>query len=283
MIEIKQVTKQYANGRKPALDQVSFKVRNCKVYGLLGPQGAGKTTALSIIAGVTPPSKGTVLINGYDIQKQPLAAKRQIGYLPEEPVLFPDLTPYEYLTFIAEARGVKGELCHAQVKEAIALMGLVSVQDRLIRHFSKSYRRKVGLAGTLLGNPELILLDEPTAGMDARQAMETRSLIRRLGQTKTVIVTSHILSDMIELCDHMVILSEGQVVADGAPDALDTLKPALEDLFAAMTRQADEVPTAEYEDEPDGEAEDPTEESVPDTVSVPENTAEEATDGKEGL
>ncbi len=250
MIEIKQVTKRRAGGLKPVLDSVSFKVRNRKVYGLLGPKGAGKSTLMDIIAGVSAPTEGTVLINGYDIVKQPIEAKKQIGYLSETPALFPDMTPSEYLTFVAEARGVKGELCDAQVKEAIALTGLISVKDRLIRGISKSYRRRVGLAATLLGNPDLILLDEPTEGLDAHQVNETRELVRRLGLSKTVIISGHVLSELTSLCDHIVVLSEGRVEADDVPDALASHKPSLEDVFAALTRQSTEVPTVDYEDDP---------------------------------
>ncbi len=273
MIEIKKITKCYAPIAAPALKQISFTVRNCKIYGLLGPKGAGKTTILDIIAGVLPPTEGTVLINGYDILNQPKDAKRQIGYLPEEPMLCPDMTPYEYLSFIAEAKGVKGELRHAQVKEAIALLGLISVQDRLMRHFSESYRRKVGLAATLIGNPDLILLDEPCEGLDARQTMEVLSLIRRLASSKTVIITGHILSDMISLCDHIILFSDGRVVADGAPETLIETNPDLEELFATLTRQANEVPTIEYEDN-----EHASTEISPDELSDPEDE----TDDKEG-
>ncbi len=265
MIEVKHLTKRYAKGSKPALDDVSFTIRNRRIYGLLGPVGAGKSTAMNVIAGVLVPTDGTVLINGYDIYKQPIAAKRQIGYLPEQPPLFGDMTPYEYLVFIAEAKGVKGDAIDAQVKEAVALTGLVSVQDRLIRHLSKGYKQRVGIAQALLGNPDIIILDEPTEGLDARQANETWELIRRLGSSKTVIVSGHILAELTSLCDHIVILSEGRVVADDAPDALATHEPSLEDVFAALTRQATEVPTVDYEDAP-------TDDGTEQVDTVPEET-----------
>lgn len=248
MIEIKQVTKRRADGLKPALDGVSFKVRNRKVCGILGPKGAGKSTIADIIAGVSAPTEGTVLINGYDIQKQAADAKKQIGYLAAPPALFTDMTPYEYLHFVAEIKGVRGELRDAQVKEAVALTGLTSVQDCLIRGISGSMKQRVGLAATLLGTPDVILLDESMEGMSATQINETRQLIRRLAQTKTVIVTGCVLVDMMDLCDQIVILSEGRVVADGTLDELAAHEPPLEEVFAALTRRAVEVPTVDYED-----------------------------------
>ncbi len=249
MIEIKQVSKHRAKGLKPVLDGVSFKVRNRKICGILGPKGAGKSALLDIIAGVSDPTEGTVLINGYDIVKQPIEAKKQTGYLASPAALFPDMTPFEYLHFVAEARGVKGELREAQVKEALALTGLLSVQDRRICSISAGLKQRVGLAAALLGNPDVILLDESTEGMLASQINETRELIRRLAQTKTVILGGHILSDMLELCDQIVILSEGRVTADGTPEELVASEPSLAAEFAAMTRRADEVPTVEYDDD----------------------------------
>lgn len=253
MIEVKNLTRWRGKGLPPVLSDVSFKVRNRKIYGLLGYHHTGKSTLLGIMAGALESDEGTVLINGYDIRKQPLEAKRQIGYLPQTPPLLPEMTPYEYLSFVAEVKGVKGELRHAQVEEALALTGLTSVQDRLIGHLSKGHKQRVGLAQALLGNPDIIMLDEPTAGMDGHHTTETRELIRRLGQTKTVIVSSHILTELTDLCDHIILLSEGQVIADDTPEALMALVPSLEDLFATLTRQAAEVPTVEFEDTEDAE------------------------------
>ncbi len=250
MIEIKQVTKRRPKEAGPVLDCVSFKVRNRRICGLLGPKGAGKSALMDIIAGVSVPTDGTVLINGYDIQKQAAEAKKQIGYLAAPPALYPDMTAYEYLNFVAEVKGVKDELREAQVKEALALTGLASVRDRLIKHLSVGMKQWTGLAATLLGNPDVILWDEPTEGMISTRINEARELIRRLAQTKTVILGGHILSDMMDLCDQIVILSEGRVVADGTPDELASLAPSLEQEFAAMTRRANEIPTVEYDEEP---------------------------------
>ena len=212
MIEVQTLTKVY--GGKTAVEDVSFKIRNGRIYGLLGPNGAGKSTTMNIIAGCLSPTEGTVLINGYDICDQPTEAKRQIGYLPEQPPLFTDMTPAEYLTFVAEAKGVSEELLDRQVKEAMQVTDILSVKDRLIRNLSKGYRQRVGIAQAMLGNPDIVILDEPTVGLDPQQLTEIRALIRKLGEKLTVIISSHILSEISELCDHVIILSEGHVVAD---------------------------------------------------------------------
>ena len=220
MIEIQGLTKKY--GSRTAVDNVSFKIRNGHIYGLLGPNGAGKSTTMNIIAGCLAPTAGTVLINGYDICDRPIEAKRQIGYLPEQPPLFGDMTPFEYLCFVAEAKGVKDDLIDRQVKEAMEVTDLLGVRDRLIRNLSKGYRQRVGIAQTMLGTPDIIILDEPTVGLDPRQLTEIRALIRKLGEKLTVIVSSHILSEISELCDHVIILSEGRVVADDDMAALES-------------------------------------------------------------
>lgn len=219
MIEVKGLTKKY--GAHTAVNNVSFKIRNGRIYGLLGPNGAGKSTTMNIIAGCLSPTDGTVLINGYDICDQPIEAKRQIGYLPEQPPLFGDMTPFEYLCFVAEAKGVKDDLIDRQVKEAMSVTDILPVKDRLIRNLSKGYRQRVGIAQTMLGTPDIIILDEPTVGLDPKQLTEIRALIRKLGEKLTVIVSSHILSEISELCDHVIILSNGQVVANDDMAALE--------------------------------------------------------------
>ena len=218
LIEVKGLTKVYGN--KTAVDNVSFKIRNGRIYGLLGSNGAGKSTTMNIITGCLSPTEGTVLINGYDICKQPIEAKRQIGYLPEQPPLFTDMTPLEYLTFVAEAKGVSADLVDRQVKEAMTLTDLSLVQDRLIRNLSKGYRQRVGIAQAFLGSPDIVILDEPTVGLDPKQLSEIRALIRKLGSKMTVVISSHILSEIAELCDHVIILSEGRVVADSPMEDL---------------------------------------------------------------
>ena len=219
VIEVQNLTKIY--GGKTAVENVSFKIRNGRIYGLLGPNGAGKSTTMNIIAGCLSPTEGTVLINGYDICDQPTEAKRQIGYLPEQPPLFTDMTPAEYLTFVAEAKGVADDLIDRQVKEAMTVTDLLSVKDRLIRNLSKGFRQRVGIAQAMLGNPDIIILDEPTVGLDPQQLTEIRALVRKLGEKLTVIISSHILSEISELCDHVIILSEGHVVADNSMAELE--------------------------------------------------------------
>ena len=221
MIEVKQLTKCYDKDRPAALTDVSFKIRNRKIYGLLGPRGAGKSTALSIMAGAVAPTEGTVLINGYDICQYPMEARGQIGYLPQNPPVFDDMTPYEYLLFVASVKGVSGEKAEAQVKEALAVTGLLSVEDRLIRRLTLGCKRRIGLAQALLGNPDVLILDEPLADLDPLRMGEIKDLIRKLGQTKTVIVSGHVLAEIKSFCDHIIILSKGKVVADDVPEALE--------------------------------------------------------------
>ena len=221
MIEVQNLTKVY--GQKTAVENVSFKIRNGRIYGLLGPNGAGKSTTMNIMTGCLSPTEGTVLINGYDICVQPIEAKRQIGYLPEQPPLFGDMTPAEYLTFVAEAKGVSDDLIDRQVKEAMQVTDILSVKDRLIRNLSKGYRQRVGIAQAILGAPDIVILDEPTVGLDPQQLTEVRALVRKLGEKLTVIISSHILSEISELCDHVLILSEGKLVADSAMDELMAL------------------------------------------------------------
>ena len=237
MIEVQNLTKVY--GGKTAVENVSFKIRNGRIYGLLGPNGAGKSTTMNIMTGCLSPTEGTVLINGYDICDQPIEAKRQIGYLPEQPPLFVDMTPAEYLTFVAEAKGVSDELIDRQVKEALQVTDILSVKDRLIRNLSKGYRQRVGIAQAILGSPDIIILDEPTVGLDPQQLTEIRALVRKLGEKLTVIISSHILSEISELCDHVIILSEGHVVADD--DMAELEARVSPETTLRMTVKADEA------------------------------------------
>ena len=212
MIEIKQLTKYY--GTHVAVDCLNFKINNGRIYGFLGPNGAGKSTTMNMIAGCLAPTSGTVRINGFDIFEEPIKAKQCIGYLPEKPPLYDELTPFEYLRFVAEAKGVSYERALRQVHEVMELTQIDGVKDRLIRNLSKGTRQRVGIAQALLGNPDIIILDEPTVGLDPKQITEIRALIRRLGEIKTVIVSSHILAEISETCDHVLILSEGKLVAN---------------------------------------------------------------------
>lgn len=218
MIEVRNLTKRY--GPNTAVDNISFTIEPGKIYGLLGPNGAGKSTTMNIITGCLAATEGTVRVNGHDIFEEPLEAKRSIGYLPEIPPLYTDMTPYEYLMFVAEAKGVEYESTFRQVREVMELTELESVRDRLIRNLSKGYRQRVGIAQAMLGNPDIIILDEPTVGLDPKQIIEIRDLIRMLGQNKTVILSSHILAEVAAVCENVIIISHGKIVAD---DTLENL------------------------------------------------------------
>ena len=212
MIEVNHLTKKY--GSNTAVDDVSFKIRNGRIYGFLGPNGAGKSTTMNIIAACLAATDGTVLINGCDICNDPIEAKKQIGYLPEIPPLYADMTPIEYLRFVAQAKGVKDAKLDKQVNEVMELTGITHMKNRLISGLSKGYKQRVGIAQAMLGNPDIIILDEPTVGLDPQQIIDIRALIRKLGETKTVILSSHILAEIREVCDHIIIISRGKIVAD---------------------------------------------------------------------
>ncbi len=219
MIEVSHLTKRY--GSHCAVDDVSFTVEDGCIYGLLGPNGAGKSTTMNVVTGYLSPTSGTVRIDGHDIVEEPLEAKRCIGYLPEQPPLYTDMTVREYLHFVAELKGVCSKADRAgQIDRAMGRTGLDGVMDRLIRNLSKGYRQRVGIAATLLGAPKVIILDEPTVGLDPAQMIEIRSLIHDLGKTHTVILSSHILSEVQAVCDQVLIIAHGRLVAQGTPEEL---------------------------------------------------------------
>ncbi len=218
MIEVKNLTKVY--GDHTAVDHLSFKIYNGKIYGLLGPNGAGKSTTMNMITGCLAPSEGSVRINGFDMFEKPLKAKKCIGYLPEIPPVYGEMSPFEYLLFVAEAKGVSYARALRQVQEVMELTQLLDMRDRLIKNLSKGYRQRVGIAQAMLGNPDIIILDEPTVGLDPKQIKEIRELIRRLGEMKTVIVSSHILAEISEVCDHVLILSGGKLIANAPIEEL---------------------------------------------------------------
>jgi len=220
LIEVKHLTKIY--GDHTAVDDMSFTITPGKIYGLLGPNGAGKSTTMNMVTGCLAATSGTVLINGHDIYQDPIAAKRCIGYLPEIPPLYTDMTPYEYLSFVAEAKGVDGERAVRQVKEVMELTQIEEMRDRLIKNLSKGYRQRVGIAQAMLGDPDIIILDEPTVGLDPKQIIEIRELIRMLGESKTVILSSHILAEISAVCDHVLIISHGKLVADDTIENLES-------------------------------------------------------------
>lgn len=219
MIEIKNLTKFY--GSHKAVDNLSFTVEPGKIYGFLGPNGAGKSTTMNIITGCLSATEGTVTIDGHDIFDDAYAAKKQIGYLPEQPPLYPDMTPEEYLNFVAEAKGIKNKLeREEEVHEAMLHTGILHVANRLIKNLSKGYKQRVGIAQAILGNPKVVILDEPTVGLDPLQIIEIRQLIRDLGKKHTVILSSHILTEVNSVCDEILIISHGKLVASDTAENL---------------------------------------------------------------
>ena len=219
MIEVKHLTKIY--GDHTAVDDLSFTIEPGHIYGLLGPNGAGKSTTMNIVTGCLAATSGTVSICGHDIYEEPIAAKRCIGYLPEIPPLYTDMTPFEFLSFVAEAKGVGYEEASRQVREVMELTQIEDMKNRLIKNLSKGYRQRVGIAQAMLGNPDIIILDEPTVGLDPKQIIEIRELIRMLGQSKTVILSSHILAEISAVCDRVLIISQGKLVADDTIEHLE--------------------------------------------------------------
>ena len=203
MIEVNHLVKQYGDHR--AVDDLSFTVQQGQIYGFLGPNGAGKSTTMNIITGCLAATSGDVRIDGHDIYKQPLEAKRAIGYLPEQPPLYPDMTPREYLDFVGELKGLKKKERAAEVDAVMEKTGLVEVRDRLIKNLSKGYKQRVGLAQAILGDPQVVILDEPTVGLDPAQIIEIRSVIKSLAHEHTVIFSSHILSEVSGICNQILI------------------------------------------------------------------------------
>lgn len=211
MIQVEHLTKRY--GGHLAVDDISFTVEEGTIYGLLGPNGAGKSTTMNILTGYISASDGKVTIDGHDVLEEASAAKACVGYLPEQPPLYVDMTPLEYLNFVAELKKVKRADRKSQIDYAMQRTGLAGMENRLIKNLSKGYRQRVGFAAALLGNPKVIILDEPTVGLDPAQVIEIRNLIKELGQQHTVILSSHILSEVSALCDKVLIIANGKLVA----------------------------------------------------------------------
>lgn len=221
MIEVENLTKKY--GSQVAVDNLSFRVERGMIYGFLGPNGAGKSTTMNMMTGYIAATSGTVKINGYDILKNPEQAKKSIGYLPELPPVYPDMTVYEYLRFVAELKKVKKNERQAQIEDVMKQTQIEDVEGRLIKNLSKGYKQRVGLAQAIIGYPEVIILDEPTVGLDPKQIIEIRELIRELAKKHTIILSSHILSEVSAVCDHIMIISKGKLVASDTPEGLMTL------------------------------------------------------------
>ena len=221
MIEVKNLVKKY--GDHTAVDHLSFHVDKGQIYGFLGPNGAGKSTTMNIMTGYIASTSGEVLIDGHNILEEPEAAKKCIGYLPEQPPLYFDMTVAEYLKFAAELKKVPKNERETQIEQVMELTGITAMANRLIKNLSKGYKQRVGLAQAILGYPEIIILDEPTVGLDPKQIIEIRELIRKLSEEHTIILSSHILSEVSAVCDYVLIISHGKLVASDTPENLGKL------------------------------------------------------------
>lgn len=247
MIEVSHLTKKY--GSRLAVDDISFTVEDGVIYGLLGPNGAGKSTIMNILTGYLAATEGQVTVAGHPLPEEADAAKACVGYLPEQPPLYPEMTVQEYLTFAAELKSVKKAERKEQVCRAARRTGLETVLPRLIRSLSKGYKQRVGIAQALLGSPRLIILDEPTVGLDPVQVIEIRKLIRELGRAHTVILSSHILSEVQAVCQQILILSKGHLAAAGSLEELTADGKSLEEVFLELTDGEPEEATGEEDAE----------------------------------
>ncbi len=256
MIEVRDLVKRY--GDNLAVDHISFTIENGKVYGFLGPNGAGKSTTMNMMTGYLGPTEGSVIIDGHDILDEPEEAKKVIGYLPEHPPLYLDMTAEEYLKFVAEAKGVKRNDMKKQIEYAVEVTKLNEMYKRQTKFLSKGYRQRVGIAQSILGNPQVIILDEPTVGLDPKQIVEIRELIQRLGQQHTVILSSHILSEVQAVCTTILILSHGRLAACDTPENLtrlfasavvEVLAEAGETEVRALLDSIPDLPPAELSEE----------------------------------
>ena len=219
MIEVKNVTKKYGNFL--ALDNISFKIKEGEIIGLLGPNGAGKSTTMNIITGYIEQTSGDVTVAGYDMLKKAKKAKREIGYMPEGVPLYTDLTVKEFVTYMAELKKVNKKEKKEKVQNVLKQVGIDDVQNKLIRNLSKGYKQRVSMAGALVGDPKILILDEPTVGLDPKQVTEIRALIKKFGKKHTVIISSHILSEISQICNKVIIINKGKIVAIDKPENLE--------------------------------------------------------------
>ena len=219
MIQVENITKRY--GTVTAVNKINFEIEEGEIVGFLGPNGAGKSTTMNMITGFIEPSEGKIIVDGYDISKKPKKAKKQIGYMPEGVPLYTDLTVREFVTYMAELKGVAKKQKKELVQKAIKNTGLEDVQNKLVRNLSRGYKQRVSMAGALVSNPKVIILDEPTVGLDPKQVTEIRALIKELGKDHTVILSSHILSEVSQICNRVIIINKGKIVAVDTPENLE--------------------------------------------------------------
>src|SRR5436190_13463973 len=240
MIEVQHLSKQY--GRVTAVNDVSFRVERGEIFGFLGPNGAGKTTTMRILTGFIPATEGKAIVAGFDVFEQPIEAKRRTGYLPETPPLYPDASVREYLTFVAKIKGVPAAERKDRIKAVMQRTRIDDVANRLCAKLSKGYRQRVGLAQAIIHNPDVLILDEPTAGLDPKQIIETRQLIKELAGDHTIILSTHILPEVSQTCQRVVIINKGRVVAVDTPDNLTARLRGSETLYLQLTGAADAAP-----------------------------------------
>ncbi|HEV2423952.1 MAG TPA: ABC transporter ATP-binding protein [Terriglobia bacterium] len=239
MIEVERLTKRYGPTR--AVTDVSFRVEKGEVLGFLGPNGAGKTTTMRVITGYLPPTEGTVRVAGFDVADQPIEAKRHTGYLPETPPVYPDMVVSEYLGFVGRIKGVPRAELKNRINEVSEKCAITDVRNKQIGHLSKGYRQRVGLAQAMIHNPDVLVLDEPTAGLDPNQIIETRKLIRGLSGQHTVVLSTHILPEVSKTCERVVVISGGKVVAVGKPDELTRRLQGFETVMVTAEGPATEI------------------------------------------
>ncbi|HXG88305.1 MAG TPA: ABC transporter ATP-binding protein [Vicinamibacterales bacterium] len=242
MIEVQNLTKRY--GTVTAVNDVTFRVEAGEILGFLGPNGAGKTTTMRIITGYMPATEGRVLVGGSDVFEKPIEAKRRTGYLPETPPLYPDMTVREYLNFVARIKGVARRDIKSRVDDAMKKTWVADMANRHCAKLSKGYKQRVGLAQAIIHNPDVLILDEPTAGLDPKQIIETRQLIRELGGNHTIVLSTHILPEVSQTCQRVVIISKGRVVAVDTPDNLTARLRGSETMYLQVAGTAGEIETA---------------------------------------
>lgn len=220
MIQVENVTKKY--GSFVAVNNINFEIEEGEIVGFLGPNGAGKSTTMNMITGFIEPTSGRIIVDGYDISKKPRKAKKQIGYMPEGVPLYSDLTVKEFVTYMAELKGIKSKEKKEKVKNVLDATGLTEVKNKLTKNLSRGYKQRVSMAGALVGDPKVIILDEPTVGLDPKQVTEIRALIKDLGKAHTVILSSHILSEVSQICNRVIIINKGEIVAIDTPENLES-------------------------------------------------------------
>ena len=241
MIQVENITKRYGNFT--AVDGISFDIDEGEIVGFLGPNGAGKSTTMNMITGFIEPSDGRIIVDGYDISKKPQKAKRQIGYMPEGVPLYSDLTVKEFVAYMADLKGCEKKTKKEEIKKVLEETGLTEVQNKLTKNLSRGYKQRVSMAGALVGNPKVIILDEPTVGLDPKQVTEIRTLIKNLGKKHTVILSSHILSEVSQICNRVIIINKGKIVAIDTPQNLENAVSKNNNIYVTIEDPENKIET----------------------------------------